>query len=439
MINTKLQSIIDTKSAIGNAIVNKGGTITGATPFFNYAAQIDGISTGGGAYSTWVVEGDNSAKYQIHNGYDATSNPTPNLSNLPFNQWLLNNSASGDIVLSNAILTVGGVFNGPNTVSNQTNLPFLYNGENTNTAISISLLNNFVYTGGNLSSYLTKLNENNLAFVNFVATGIDISSVRANNGAIFVAGLTNFSIKKYSENLALLNTSSDVYGTGSLVMEINNGKLFNGGNGQRIVAHWESNLVRIGATFSLGGDIQSLFLNNGKIFVATGGGNVRAYWESNLGFIGATTVGGLNYFRVGVNNSYLYAIGDSGVMAKFHENNLAFIDSFNYNTGLGSVNTPTQIRFSNNYFYVGMQLGNGASVIRKYHESNNVLVANLIQTSTSFGTGFPLVRPGDYLINSSKIYTTMYSSVFNSTRVFATSNITTFDNRTYYTISRVKE
>jgi hypothetical protein len=47
MINAKLQSIIDTKSAIGNAIVNKGGTITGETPFFNYAAQIDGIEVGG--------------------------------------------------------------------------------------------------------------------------------------------------------------------------------------------------------------------------------------------------------------------------------------------------------------------------------------------------------------------------------------------------------
>jgi len=46
MINAKLQNIIDTKSAIGNAIVNKGGTITGATPFYSYASQIDNISTG---------------------------------------------------------------------------------------------------------------------------------------------------------------------------------------------------------------------------------------------------------------------------------------------------------------------------------------------------------------------------------------------------------
>lgn len=46
MINAKLQNIIDTKSAIGNAIVNKGGTITESTPFYSYASEIDNISTG---------------------------------------------------------------------------------------------------------------------------------------------------------------------------------------------------------------------------------------------------------------------------------------------------------------------------------------------------------------------------------------------------------
>jgi hypothetical protein len=57
MINTKLQSIIDTKSAIGNAIVNKGGTITGETPFFNYAAQIDSIEVGGASVIEYTNAG----------------------------------------------------------------------------------------------------------------------------------------------------------------------------------------------------------------------------------------------------------------------------------------------------------------------------------------------------------------------------------------------
>jgi len=62
-INAKLQTLINIKNDIGTAITNKGGTITVETPFFNYAAEVDNISTGGGAYSTWAVEDTLGRKY----------------------------------------------------------------------------------------------------------------------------------------------------------------------------------------------------------------------------------------------------------------------------------------------------------------------------------------------------------------------------------------
>jgi hypothetical protein len=63
MINAKLQNLYNIKNDIGTAIVNKGGTITESTPFYSYAGQIDNISTGGGAYSTWAIEDLSGKKY----------------------------------------------------------------------------------------------------------------------------------------------------------------------------------------------------------------------------------------------------------------------------------------------------------------------------------------------------------------------------------------
>jgi hypothetical protein len=65
MINTKLQNIIDTKSAIGNAIVNKGGTITSETPFYSYASEIDNITTGDTEKHVYIGEGSLNNVYRI--------------------------------------------------------------------------------------------------------------------------------------------------------------------------------------------------------------------------------------------------------------------------------------------------------------------------------------------------------------------------------------
>jgi hypothetical protein len=99
MINAKLQSIIDTKSAIGNAIVNKGGTVTGSTPFFNYASEINNISTG---TPQTVFQDSTGAKWARTNAVNLT-NVSNNVTS-DFNWWQPANNTTSD-----SIMTVGTV------------------------------------------------------------------------------------------------------------------------------------------------------------------------------------------------------------------------------------------------------------------------------------------------------------------------------------------
>jgi hypothetical protein len=131
-INTKLQNIIDTKTAIGAAIVNKGGIITNATPFYNYAAEIDGLTIGGGGggdipnYVNAVVRDTNGAKYTVRDGFDYVTNPTPNINAMPFNQWELNNATTRPILYNNVQMEIK-YYNGPNSVINEGNMATFIN------------------------------------------------------------------------------------------------------------------------------------------------------------------------------------------------------------------------------------------------------------------------------------------------------------------------
>jgi hypothetical protein len=208
MINTKLQNIIDTKSAIGNAINNKGGSITVDTPFYEYAPAIENISTGGGAYSTWVVQSETNALYTTYNGYDFAINPNPNLSNRPFNSWLLNNSATGDIVLSNTILTSNGTFNGPNTVLNESALFFVQSSSVANgIANVITSFEGNIYVGTRNTGFnavrINRLLESNIQSITAnspITNRVNISTIQANNGFVYIGHNENAydQIQKYN-------------------------------------------------------------------------------------------------------------------------------------------------------------------------------------------------------------------------------------------------
>ena len=393
MINAKLQNIIDTKSAIGNAIVNKGGTITSETPFFNYAAQIDGISTGGGAYSTFVAQAQDNSLYTVYNGYDATTNPTPNLSNnFAFNRWLLNNSATGDVVLSNVVVENGGTFNGPNIVVNQGNIPFINNtADYGGTIHTITTNNGFIYAGGGFlnSVRITKYNESNLSFVSnsdIFGNGF-IYALTFNNGFIYAGGRDNKvaastgTVQKFNESTLAFVSNSSGYGGEIKSIAINNGFIYAGGSvNQRVQKFHESNLVRVGNTADYGGGIEPLTINNGFIYVGGfgpgfGPAAVSKYHESNLAFVGNTASYGGAIFSITTNNGFIYVGGGTNqTVQKFYESNLAFVgNTANYGATIYSVTT------NNGFIYVG---GDGIFGVNrgliKFYESNLTLVGNSV-------------------------------------------------------------
>jgi hypothetical protein len=360
MINAKLQSIIDTKSAIGNAIVNKGGTITGETPFFNYATEIDNISTGSvltgnattgdvlngftfynndantiqtgtlaltgnaiasevasgktfystnaksqltgtatiaGAYSTWVVQDENSAKYQFFNGYDLSTNPTPSTTNVVYNQWLLNNSASGSVVLSNTVMTAFN-YNGPSSTINQSNIALLR----------------------------FPAQPNGVA----VVLGSSIFAVTSNNNFIYVGG---------------------------------------GGTNQNVRKLHANNMISVGVTNNIGTFLRTLTTHDNHIFV-TGGGDVKKYHEGNLVYVGNTASYGDIIFNITTNNGFIYVAGQTtNTVRKYHEGNLAYVgQTATYGSTIRSIDT------ANGFIYAG---GDSPSrAIQKFHESNLVRQTN---------------------------------------------------------------
>jgi len=358
-INTKLQNIIDTKAAIGNAITNKGGTITSSTPFYNYAAEIDNISGGGGVgnYSTWVVEDENSAKYQVYNGYHFVTNPTPNLNNLSFNQWLLNNSATGTIVLNNTILTQNGntTFQDNAVGINVAYMPFVNNSNfNLVDVITFVFNNNIIYTGGGGTIVTYYLDNLIVDLFGPNTYGGTITSLAINNGFIYAGGVTNRTVQKFHEG----------------------------------------NLVRVGNTASYGGDIRAIAINNGFIYV---GGNttntVQKFYEDNLALVGNTSSYGNVIWTIAINNGFIYAGGGvlSGTnrgVSKFYEDNLALVGN------TGNIAATNSIHINNGFLFVGSTL----TRVNKYYEDNLALVGN----TSSFGTAGSSVKTNNGFLYEAK-------------------------------------
>jgi hypothetical protein len=420
MINTKLQNIIDTKSAIGNAINNKGGSITVETPFYEYAPAIENISTGGGAYSTFVAQAQDNSKYTVYTGYDSQTNPTPNLSNnFAFNRWLLNNSATGDVVLSNVVVAVGGNFNGPNTVTNESNISLLANSSvNYSGAMqSVKINNGFIYEAGEGPSFVAnihKYHESNLVLVgNTPDYGGNIFALAINNGYVYAGGFNNTttflgSVARYLESNLAFDCRAITYNGIIFDIVINNGYVYVGGDGNAtrgrdIKKYHESNLAFVGNTSTYGDAINNLSINNGFIYAGGGYGNypVRKYHESNLVFVGNTPNYGATIQSIITNNGFIYVGGQtqSGVnrgISRYYESNLTFdASSGNYpSTGNGGIRS---LGLANGFIYASgtSPFGGTNAVIAKYYESNLVLLANSALQPQLLASA----------LNNSKIYT----------------------------------
>jgi hypothetical protein len=412
MINTKLQNIIDTKSAIGNAIVNKGGTITSETPFFNYAAQIDGISTG---TPQTIFQASDGSKWALTNAVNLT-NVSNNVTS-DFNYWQPANNSTSDPILNigtvganisgnirlvpvnqvniaqyvNIVATdINGAkyegFNGydsqtnPTPTGNTTFNRWLLNNSATGTVIfANATFTTGIYNGPNIG-----VNEANLAFVNNTANyGGAVLALTTNNGFIYAGGDTNQTVQKfYESNLAFVGNTAN-YGGPIRSLTTNNGFIFAVGFGDasngKVQKFYESNLARENnsAVYAVG-YILSVTVNNGFVYVGGfgpgfGSGNVSKYHESNLVFVANTAVYGGPIFTLTTNNGFIYAGGESNrTVQKFHESNLARVgNTASYGGDISSLTT------NNGFIYVGGSADESDERnIKKYHESNLAFVGN---------------------------------------------------------------
>jgi hypothetical protein len=210
MINTKLQSIIDTKSAIGNAIVNKGGTITSETPFFNYASEIDNISTGS------VLTGNATAN-QVFNGQTFYSNDanTQLTGTFTFN----GNATTSDVGTGKTFYATNGTiltgtaslaptFRLGQIVTNLSSNIATFNTTLVNDGGGFSFVsdNNFVYVGGS-GSAVRKYHKDNLSLVaTSPSAGASVEGLILKDGFIYGSAYRN-TVKYYTSNLAVVASS----------------------------------------------------------------------------------------------------------------------------------------------------------------------------------------------------------------------------------------
>jgi hypothetical protein len=449
MINTKLQSIIDTKSAIGNAIVNKGGTITSETPFFNYAAQIDGISTGTPQTIFQASDGSKWARTNVVNLTNVSNNVTSD-----FNRWQPANNSTSDPILN--VGTVGANISGNIRIVqvNQVNISQYVNlvaqdnngakyegfngydsqtnptptGNTTfnrwllnNSATGTVLFANATFTTGtyNGPNNVESANISNMTFINNTAGyGGEIRSITTNNGFIYVGGFSNLHIQKfYESNLGFL-ASVDYQ---DLIFSIvtNNGFIYVGGSDQRVKKYRESNLALVGNTPFYGGTILTVTTNNGFIYVG-GGTNqtVQKFGESNLTRVGNTATFGQDIRSITTNDGFIYAGGDgvNGV-SKYYESNLVKVgNTAHYGGNIQTITT------NNGFIYVGGgdQFGSEQRV-KKYGESNLSLVSNTV----SYGGNVHSVTT-----NNGFIY--VGGTITNTVRKYYESNLVFVANTASY-------
>jgi hypothetical protein len=418
MINTKLQSIIDTKSAIGNAIVNKGGTITSETPFFNYAAQIDGISTGtpqtifaASDGSKWALTNavnlvndagnvthdfnywqpaNNSTSDPILNIGTVGANISGNIRLVPVNQ--VNISQYGNIVAQadNGAKFVG--YNGYDSQTNPTpsgNVTFnrwVLNNSASGTVIfaNATFGNNGTFNGPN-----STFNQSSMPF-SLRSTNIVRSTARAiaiNNSFLYIRESSSERLLKlHLDNLANTFTFGQSFGGDVNGLVTNNSFLYIGGTRIFVQKQHESNLALSanGPSTPSSSQINAIAINNGYVFAGLSGSphTIVKYHESNLVQVANSPTYGNGLNDLAINNGYIYAVGFNRTINQYHEGNLAFVTSVVYN----STSFVNAVAISNGFVYAGG--GDGLNTVRKYHESNLVFVS---ETNT-YGTAITSIK-----------------------------------------------
>jgi hypothetical protein len=387
------------------------------------------------SYSNFAMSDENSVNYQVHNGYDYFTNPTPSLTNLIFNEWYIKNDTNRTVIMINTVTQIisnidTGISNAAvyvdNTVGiNQglmlfTNVSAPYNA-NVNT---LAINNGFIYAGGITASGInrgvSKFHESNLVLVgNTVNFGGNILSIAINNGFIYAAGQTDNTVKRYHEgNLVFVDNSPD-YLNAIYAIAISNGYVYAGGNtvtgtNRGVSQYHESNLVLVGNTVNFGGSIRTIAVNNGFIY-AGGLSNTRLkkYDVTNLALTAEVILASI--VNISINNGFVYASFGTNITKRYESNLTQESNISNF--------TAKSMTTNNGYLYACN------NTIGKFYESNLTLLSN----SRFIGGEINSV-----IVNNGYIYTGMSGSFINSTRQHqdGTDNLV---EKYIYKITNVKE
>jgi hypothetical protein len=417
MINAKLQNLYNIKNDIGTAIVNKGGTITESTPFYSYAGQIDSISTGtpqtvfqdstGAKWAftntvnltndsgnvthdfNWLQPANASTSDPILTGGTVGANISGNIRLVPVNQ--VNIAQYSNIVINDTTGAKYVGYNGYDQITNPTptgNTTFnrwLLNNSASGTVIfaNATIVNGGTYNGSN-----SFLNEANMSFVGntpAIASADRFRVLGLNNS--FVYGGVQFSglgrVAKFHEgNLAFIGVTTNIGDVFPRILT-NNGFLYAyGGPGNEIRRFFESNLVLSGSnSASYQGGLSDMVINNGRIITS---GNYPSPVGSNRGLfvlqensfsLSTYITNNLGLSLLAVNNGFIYAIGaetnrsNVNMVRKFHESNLVLVG----NTPEGVNQAYTGLAVNNGFIYMA---DNRTKIIVKFGDSNFSFIAN---------------------------------------------------------------
>jgi hypothetical protein len=359
--------------------------------------------TGGGEapgnYSTWVVEDEDNVKYTIYNGYDIINNPTPSTTNLPFNQWIRNDEATGDVILNNTIMT-SSTFNGPDSVLNESKMEFVSSSKiRQGLFTQIGMNNGFIYatsgqtvSGSQPGNAIHKYNKTTLELVNTLKINEYEFAYRTlgfYNGRVYIGIEGDANIVRTTENtfssLTRFSIPAETF-NGTRNIAINDGKMYRGTFGNFVRVHniiTESFGTTIGnINYSGNGAVYAITTNSGFVYVGgfnnrlsgTAPAYLKKYRESNYQLIGNTTNYGILITAIAINDGFVYVGGTANVVRKYDESTLALVAS---TASFGS--TINSIAINNGFIYVG---GGGVNGVAKYNESTLAFVGNTADYDT---------------------------------------------------------
>jgi hypothetical protein len=358
--------------------------------------------------------------------------------NFTFNRWILNNSATGDVILSNVVVANLNNFNGPNPTLNQTNPMDFITNISGNTADVIITNNGFIYAGDRQGT-VRKYSQANLVYLVGASYGGAIETLTTNNGFIYVGGTGtsggNRVQKLHESNLTSVGNTANYTGPINAIT-VNNGFIYAGGidnvlgaGGSKIYQYNESTLAFVNNSANFGGRIVSLTTNNGFLYAGGQATNrtVQKFHENNLVRVGNTPDFGSSIKTIAINNGFIYVGGGLTSAIKYNESTLQSVGGLDYG---GSVNT---IGINNGFVFLGGSNGPNSftglgSNLRKYYENNLTFIIN--QAGGSVGAPITSLA-----IDNGLVYVSRDSNLI---RIYREGQ-TVPDNRRIYSIEQIKE